>query len=146
MKTVQLVTGVKVTEVPLLGRDEIPYYGNLKNTRCVYEKEGVEKFLALDAVQDTQHARVTHFKESDKPDIYIAWTGEVEKVIGIPLRVILEEKDKLEKKLDKTLGDHFDIETKHFKLMTEYGDIFLKLKGYENMSFWQRLKWAFKGG
>ena len=139
MKTVQLVTGVKITEVPLLGRDEIPYYGNLKNTRCVYEKEGVEKFLALDGIQDIQYARVMHFRESDKPDIYTAWSEETEQALGIPLRVILKEKGLLEHKLGILEGN----EVTFLNNQSEYID---EILSYENMSFWQRLKWVFKGG
>lgn len=138
MQTVQLVTGVKITEVPLLGRDEVPYYSKPENTRCVYEREGTEKFLAVDAVQDTQYARVMYFKESDKPDIYIAWSEKVEQAIGVPLRAILKEKDEL-------ASSEYKLRNDYIKLNKGYKAICAKYDSFKNMSFWQRLKWAFKG-
>ena len=92
MKYVKLITGITVEEVPLMGRSEIPYIQpDMRGCRPVGDA-----VIDLNAVQDIENVRVALLRESNRPDLYMAYTKQVESLLGVPMRTIIREKDELE--------------------------------------------------
>lgn len=139
MEYVKLITGVIIEEVPLMGREEIPYI-QPRMTGCRFVEDAV---MDLNAVEHIEHAKVMRFKESNTPDMYIAWTPEVERNIGVPMRVMLGRQKELEEE-NKALNRDINLTKREvMNLRREYSLMGAKICEYREMTLWQRIKWVF---
>jgi hypothetical protein len=84
---------------------------------------GTDTFLESVPIK-TEIAPVTRICSSAKPDVFIAYSREVEEIIGVPIRVIIEKSESCEKSLHRA------------KIWQ--ARIF-------SMSVWDRIKAVFKG-
>ena len=89
MKSATLITGL--TKQRILRTDHARYY-HVPELRPFIATDG-EMFAPTEMEVTERVVPITHFCRPGHPDLYIAYSEEVEELLGVPIRVILKEKD-----------------------------------------------------
>ena len=89
MKSATLITGLVKTQVFRI--DRACYY-QLRELSMFQATDG--EMLASPEMTITERVvPITQFCRPGRPDLYIAYTEEVEELLGVPIRILLKEKD-----------------------------------------------------
>ena len=89
MKTAILITGLVKERV---FRTDAAHYHQMSELRPFVATDG--KMLVSPEMTVTEKVvPITQFCRPGRPDLYIAYSEEVEELLGVPIRVILKEKD-----------------------------------------------------
>lgn len=136
---VDFITSLNVEEVPKLSSaDYIQYI-----TRGG-KPDDASRVTASDAVLLTERyythiVPVNQICFSDgRPDTYVAYSEEVERLIGVPVRVIKKQAEAAEDNAQVARRAAFLAEEEADRWRLEYYKIY-------NWGFWQRLRFAFTG-
>lgn len=128
VRKVKLIMGLIVEEV-LAHSDRIEYFSNNSiNANYSIASDG----KILDTKYITKSIIPIHkFCAIDKPTLYIAYSDEVEELLGNPIRTCIAETERARKREKDLACQAFDARN--------------ELNKYKTMKFWSRLKFLFKG-
>lgn len=127
-KMVKLVGPILSKLVPLYGPD-VPYYSMLKPSLTSLPG-GPTAMMLVDNAPLVEYAPVIHLCGAGRDDVFVAYTKDVEELLGIPIRTILSENDCLSQSLEAIKSKCFSYEGKFHRIT-------------QMMTFWQRLKFLF---
>jgi len=143
VKTVKFIESLNIREVPLLYGDSIRYQSP---ERLAFV--GLDAAIPVDEPVKTHVAPAHHFYEAfngdhpwQEPEVietYIAYTEEVQELLGMPFDTL---KKNLEQEREAHSKTHKDLE----KISSANNRVVDKLEMVSKSSFWQRLKLLFSG-
>lgn len=131
MRRVKVVTGLKVEERWAGDCVEVfkqvfypPYPTNIR---------GTDDFLISDFPIEREIIPVLPFCTRGKPDLLVAYSAEVEEILGVPIRALSKENDEL-RLVARDIRDQAN---------ATYYTVAKTVYKYKHMSLWQRIKFLF---
>lgn len=145
MKEVTLYTVVK--EKRVVAQNHIDFYQCQYDSTPIYNLGGTPTKESITIQQIPVEHRV-FYRIGNKQEYYIAMTEDVREVFGLELKVLNDYKTLCELQESSIKNFHKVIdslikELQLQKLLIEKSE--QKVKKYEQLSFWQRLKFLFTG-
>jgi FtsZ-binding cell division protein ZapB len=138
MKTVKLVK-LEYEEVPLLNRKDIEYFD--------YQYPAVIEFNSnfTDETLRKRLAPIIQICHQGREDVFVAYTKETEELLGVPVKLLKEEKDRLDQSNTYLRTEVSKLKDRNYWLHEESAGLKSRLHYYQTMSFWKRFKFLFKG-
>lgn len=90
MRTATLITGLKTCQVRC---DRFARYHEVVGLQPLIASDGEMLLADLKTTVTERIVPITQFCRPGKPNLYIAYSQEVEDLLGVPIRVLLQEKD-----------------------------------------------------
>lgn len=146
MKEVTLYTVVK--EKRIVTQDHIDFYERRYDSVPVYNLGGDTPIKESITIQRIPVEHRVFYRRGTKEEYYITMTEDVREVFGLELKVLNDYKTLCSlqegsiNKLNK-LKESLEKELQLQKLLTEKSQS--RVTQYENLTFWQRLKFLFTG-
>lgn len=128
VQMVNLVGPLLTNLVPLHGPD-VPYF-SVKKPALLSWPNGMGADLMEDERTVVEYASVVHILGRGRRDVFLAYTEDVETLLGIPIRAILTENDCMSKSLEAIKDKCFAYQGKFHRIT-------------QMMTVWQRLKFLF---
>lgn len=133
MKYVNFVSGLVVEKVPHLGKDDMDYNtvsfpAQLDDGTLLGLSTGVQKY--------TRTVPIFHMCGLGKADTYVAYSEEMEQLLGIPIRALVEERD-----MHKHQSSRYFYEKR-----LEYAErlrLHARLRRLQEWTVWQRIRFVF---
>ena len=150
MKVVKFIRGVVIDDVLVDNLEEIQYYTVKDFTK--YDEYKLPS--TLDRTIDYKVVPVTKFLNYNRDgidrEVYIAFSEEVEEWLGVPIRTIIKESRELEMLNSKLEVENAELIGYYKKLSRKLDvlkeDICRYRDRFDNMSFFNRLKFLFSKG
>lgn len=133
MKYVTFISGLKIEKVPHFGRDELDYHLLI---HCTRTDDGAVLGMSKEMPLDTRTVPITELCGLGRDDVYIAYSEEVEKLLGIPIRTLVADLV-----TRKRLISEFIEEKRRIYIESHYAQSQLRLLRTANL--WQRIKFVF---
>ena len=134
MKRVKFVESLNVKEVAVGSCVDMMRYATLEECAPI---DGTDRILAP-VKTNTRVVPIHQFCESGKPDIFIAYSKEVEELLGMPFNVLHNDL-----KEAKAYSERIKSSLSRFTLENDV--LSKKLLQVNNASIWQRLKYLLTG-
>jgi hypothetical protein len=104
MRKATLITGLETQMVMMHHVDEGARYHVMPPMRPLIASDGAMSEPFEEMTVTEQVVPITHLCQPGKPDLYIAYSEEVEELIGMPFRTILREKNQAQAALQTALN------------------------------------------
>lgn len=131
MKYVTFISGLKIEKVPHFGRDELAYQ-LLPN----FLDDGSFMGMSSTGAVHTRTVPIFEMFGLGRDDGYIAYSEEVEKLLGIPIRTLVADLV-TRKRLVSEAQRELDSAQKYYR------QLYSRLTALRNANLWQRIKFVF---
>ena len=141
MRRVKVITGLKIEE--RFAGDHVEVWKQVFYPPYPTRIQGTDDFLVSDFPIEREIIPVLTFCKTGKPDVFVAYSSEVEELLGVPIRKLSKENAGLHDVVLRTkakVNEHARAANKWHSFFTASED---KLRGYMYMTFWQRIKFLF---
>lgn len=135
MRYVNFVSGLRVEEVPHVGKQDMEYF-SLSNP--VLLDDGTALGASFSTAYERRIVPIIQMCGLGAENVFVAYSDEVEELLGIPIRTLVAERDNF-----KRNANQYRLRYNHEYAMSRlsYG----KLLRINAWGFWRRLKFAFNG-